>query len=93
MLFVAQIVCIGVMFDYAVVLLLLSFLSAFTCSLINNVMSKVLQSKTTFLEPNYKQNITIDMKCCELSFRAIFFKTHEALFPVDRKIKIPKKDH
>ena len=74
MLFVAQTVCIGVMFDYAVVLLLLSFLSAFTCSLINNVMSKVLQSKITFLEPNHKQNITIDMKCCELSFRAIFLK-------------------
>ena len=41
MLFVAQTVCSGVMFDYAVVLLLLSLLSAFTCSLMNKVMSKV----------------------------------------------------
>ena len=40
MLFVAQTVCGSVMFDYAVVLLF-SLLSAFTCSLMNNVMSKV----------------------------------------------------
>lgn len=41
MLFVAQTVCGSVMFDYAVVLLLLLLSSAFTCSLMNNVMSKV----------------------------------------------------
>lgn len=41
MLFVAQTVCSSVMFDYAVVFLLLSLLSAFTCSLMNSVMSKV----------------------------------------------------
>ena len=43
MLFVAQTVCSSVMFDYAVVFLLLSLLSAFTCSLMNSVMSKVWQ--------------------------------------------------
>lgn len=41
MLFVAQTVCSSVMFDHAVVLLLLLLMSAFTCSLMNNVMFKV----------------------------------------------------